>query len=112
MNPVDAYFQTFPPEVKDRLQRIRELCFALAPAAGESIRYHMAAFEVGAQHLYVAGYKNHIGLYAVYSGSELEEEIAAWRAKGTRDTLHFPHKHPLPMDLIRKIILAKIQPPA
>jgi uncharacterized protein YdhG (YjbR/CyaY superfamily) len=77
------------------------------PDTTESIRYNMPAYKVGKQYLYFAAYKKHIGFYPVYRQTEIENEIAAYRAKGTKDSLHFLHHKPLPNELIKKIIELK-----
>jgi uncharacterized protein YdhG (YjbR/CyaY superfamily) len=107
MNNVERYIAQFEPEVKDRLNVLRQLFFELVPDTEESIRYNMPAFTVGKHHLYFAAYKKHIGFYPVYGLPEIEEQIAPFRAKGTKDSLHFPHNKPLPVELIKEIIRAK-----
>lgn len=67
----------------------------------------MPAFKVGKHHLYFAAYKNHIGFYPVYGLTELEEQLTRYRAKGTKDSLHFKHNEPLPFALIQEIIRLK-----
>lgn len=107
MNNVERYIAQFEPEVKDRLTVLRQLFFEVVPDTEESIRYNMPAFTVGKHHLYFAAYKKHIGFYPVYDLPEIEEQIAPFRAKGTKDSLHFPHNKPLPVELIKEIIRSK-----
>jgi uncharacterized protein YdhG (YjbR/CyaY superfamily) len=104
---VDVYIDTQPPEIAVRLASIRELFHAVLPNTEESIRYDMPAFKVGGDHLYMSAYKNHIGMYPMYGISELDSEMLPYRGKGTKDALHFSHIDQLPLDLIRKIIIAK-----
>ena len=107
MNEVEKYIACCPPEVQEKLQILRALFFELLPDTDESIRYGMPSYKVGGQHLYFAAYKNHIGFYPVYAMSEIEAEITEFRAKRTKDTLHFSLKKPLPVDLIKRIIKLK-----
>lgn len=107
MNEVEQYIAQFEPEVKDRLTTLRQLFFEILPTTEESIRYKMPAFTVGKHHLYFAAYKKHIGFYPVYGLPEIEEQVAPYRAKGTKDSLHFPHNKPLPVEVIRAIIKAR-----
>ncbi len=90
MNGVEKYISQFEPDIRERLVLLRELFFATVPGTEESIRYNMPAYKVGKHHLYFAAYKKHIGFYPVYGLPELEEEIAPYKAKGTKDSLHFP----------------------
>lgn len=108
MNAVQQYISQFEPDTRERLSVLRQLFFEVNPGTEESIRYNMPAFTVGKSHLYFAAYKKHIGFYPVYGLPELEEEITPFRAKGTKDSLHFPHNRPLPQDLIRRIIQLKM----
>ena len=104
MNKIDNYISQFEPEIQDRL---RVLFFEVLPETKESIRYNMPAYTVGSYHLYFAAYKNHIGFYPVTGLTELKEEISMYKAEKTKDSMHFPHSKPLPLTLIRKIILLK-----
>lgn len=107
MNEVEQYIAQFEPEIKDRLITLRQLFFEVLPGTEESLRYKMPAFTVGKHHLYFAAYKKHIGFYPVYGLTEIEDQVAAYRAKGTKDSLHFPHNKPLPVELIKDIIRLK-----
>ena len=107
MNNVAIYISNFEPKIQNRLKILKELFFEIIPDIEESIRYNMPAFKVGKHHLYFAGYKNYIGFYPIYGLPEIEKELSGYRAKGTKDTLHFYHKYPLPIDLIKKIIQLK-----
>ncbi|GCC51447.1 DUF1801 domain-containing protein [Chryseotalea sanaruensis] len=107
MNPVDEYIKAFPATVQERLITIRQLFFQLSPNVEESIRYKMPAYKVGKHHLYFAAYKKHIGMYPVYGLGELEKEIKSYRAKNTKDSIHFLHSEALPIQLIKSIIIEK-----
>ena len=86
---------------------LRKLFFDVLPETVESIRYKMPAYKVGNYYLYFAAYKKHIGFYPVYGLTEIEEEISIYRAKNTKDSLHFMHNELLPSELIKKIINLK-----
>lgn len=106
-NNIDDYISAFPSEIKQRLTQIRETIIATFPNAEESIRYAMPAFKLNREHLYISGYKKHIGMYPVYGMESLEKELAIYRGKGTKDSLHFPHDQKLPLALIKKIVKLK-----
>lgn len=107
MNPVDQYIKAFPETIQERLITLRQLFFQLIPNGEESIRYKMPAYKVGKHHLYFAAYKKHIGMYPVYGLGDLEKEIKNYRAKKTKDSIHFLHSEELPIELIKTIIIAK-----
>lgn len=104
---IGEYIKAQPKEVAERLTIIRKLFHDTLPNTEESIRYDMPAFTVGGDHLYISGYKDHIGIYPMYGIPELDEEMLPYRGKGTKDALHFKHSESLPLDLIKRIILAK-----
>ena len=107
MNEVELYISQFEPEIQSRLEILRQLFFEVLPDTEESIRYKMPAFKVGKHHLYFAAYKKHIGFYPVYGLTEIEGEVSKYRAKKTKDSLHFMLDKPLPIELIKKIITLK-----
>jgi uncharacterized protein YdhG (YjbR/CyaY superfamily) len=104
MTEVEKYILQFNPEVQEKLNALRKVFFEVLPYVTESMRYNMPAFKVGKHHLYFAAYKKHIGFYPVYGMPELEEKISAYRAKNTKDSLHFMLDKPLPIALIKTII--------
>lgn len=107
MNEVDQYINEFDAEIQAKLSVLRQLFFEVCPGCEESMRYNMPAYKVGKQQLYFAAYKKHIGFYPVYGLPELEEQLTEFRAKKTKDSLHFMHNKPLPIDLIKEIIKQK-----
>lgn len=104
---VDDYISIQPPDIANRLEKIRAIFHEILPDTEESIRYELPAFTVGGYHLYMSAYKNHIGMYPMYGLPELNEEMEPYRGKGTKDALHFKHDEPVPYELIRKIIQVK-----
>jgi uncharacterized protein YdhG (YjbR/CyaY superfamily) len=106
-NTIEAYIAGFSAEVQARLLQIQNVFKETYPHVEESIRYGIPCFQVGKEHLYMAAYKKHIGLYPMYGLEHLEDELILYRGKNTKDALHFPHSQELPFELITKIILAK-----
>ena len=107
MIEVEKYIQQFEPSVQEKLNTLRQVFFELLPGTEGSIRYKMPAFKVDKHHLYFAAYKKHIGFYPVYGLTEIEDEVSEYRAKNTKDSLHFMFDRPLPIELIKKIIKIK-----
>lgn len=116
---VDEYIAGFPPEVADRLSRIRDVIVASVERANggtppeEKIRYGIAAVMLGGRYaLHYAGWKKHIGLYPVPALDQpLEAEIAPYRAE--KDTVVLPHNRSVPYELIGQVadaIVAKRTP--
>ena len=107
MTEVEKYIQQFEPDVQDKLNTLRQLFFEVLPDTEECIRYNMPAYKVRKNYLYFAAYKKHIGFYPVYDLTEIEDKISMYRAKKTKDTLHFMLDKPLPKEIIKKVIELK-----
>ena len=106
-NSVDDYISQFPHDIQSRLIQIREVFKKAFAGVEETIRYGMPAFKLGKEYLYIAAYKNHIGMYPMYNLDQIENELSGFRGKGTKDALHFSHAQPLPLALIEKIVIEK-----
>ncbi len=104
---IDDYISGFPGDIKLRLTQIRKAIKEAVPGAEESIRYGMPAFKLSKEHIYISAYKRHIGMYPMYGMESLEEELAIYRGKGTKDALHFSYEEELPLMLIKKIVKMK-----
>jgi len=107
-NEVDAYIRNFPPEIQRRMQAIRQTIRKAAPDAEECISYAIPAYKLNGPLVYFAGFKNHIGFYPVPSGIKaFEKELATYHS--SKATVQFPHKDPIPLDLIGRIVKYRMQ---
>lgn len=104
MNPIDQYIESFPPEVQTHLRKIRALILEIAPDAEEGMAYGMPGYKTqGKPLVYFAGYKNHIGLYALPTGhAAFAAELAGY--KQGKGSVQFPLDKPIPFDLIERVI--------
>ena len=105
---IDQYIEAAPPEVRPILKRIRQTVRAAAPEAAEVISYRMPAFKLHGILIYFAAFKNHIGLFPPVSGDPKLVKAAA-RYAGEKGNLRFPLDEPIPYDLIRRIVLHRVQ---
>lgn len=105
---VDEYIASFPPDVQEVLQRVREAIRSAVPDAQEKIRYDIAAVMVDPTHaIHFAGWKKHVGVYPVPQlEGELEEQIAPYRA--AKDSANFLYARPIPYDLIERVAAAVV----
>jgi len=101
---IDEYIATFPDNVQEIMQTLRETIKAAAPGAGEKISYNMPTFTLNGKYLvYFAGWKNHIAFYGAPRGNpEIEEDLSPYESGA--GTLQFPYNKPIPFDLITKIV--------
>jgi uncharacterized protein YdhG (YjbR/CyaY superfamily) len=106
---VEDYILSFPTEVQERLQLVRQLIKENAPEAMESISYGMPAYKLNNKPLvYFAGYSRHIGLYATSTGhKQFKDELSVY--KQGKGSVQFPLNQPLPMDLIARIVQFRVQ---
>jgi|SRR6218665_151758 len=103
---IDEYIAALDGQPKERIITIREAIHTAFPETEESIRYDMPAFSLNGTYIYVAAFRQHTGMYGAYAPGELEEQINPYKGKGTKNSLHFTYKEPLPTELIIKIIQA------
>src|SRR5512140_3207743 len=86
---IDEYIDTFPEDVKDILNNIRQTIKDAAPEAEEDIKYQMPTFVLHGNLVHFAAFKHHIGFYPTPSGTEtFKKELSAYKtAKGS---IQFP----------------------
>ena len=105
---IDEYIAGFPPEIQQLLEQIRTTIRAAAPDAEETISYQMPTFRLQGNLVHFAAFKNHIGFYPTPTGiEEFKEELSAY--KGSKGAVQFPLDKPMPLDLIRRIVLFRVQ---
>jgi len=105
---IDQYIAAFPPDVQEKLEKIRETIRKAAPKAEEAISYMIPTFKLHGNLVHFAAYKKHIGFYPAPRGKEeFKEELAAY--EGGKGTVQFPLDKPIPYALIRKIVKFRVQ---
>jgi uncharacterized protein YdhG (YjbR/CyaY superfamily) len=106
---IDEYIKSFPNDVQVILEKIRQTIRDSAPEAIETISYQMPTFKLRGKNLvHFAGYKNHVGFYPTPSGIvAFEKELSKYRTG--KGTIQFKLDQPLPFDLIRKVVVARVK---
>lgn len=105
---VDAYIREFPPEVQEKLEAMRLTIREAAPDAVEIISYQMPTLYLNGNLVHFAAFKHHIGFYPAPSGIEaFREELAAY--KGAKGSVQFPMDEPLPLELVRRIVVFRVE---
>jgi len=108
MNEVGEYISGFPAEIQEKLSKIRSLIFETAPQVSERINWGMPSYYLNGRTLFhFAGFKKHIGFYPTAEGvTAFSEKLLDYKtAKGT---VQFSLNKPLPLDLIREIIIYRV----
>lgn len=106
---INEYIETFPEEVQGKLRRMRQTIQKAAPGAVEAISYQMPTFKLNGKNLvHFAAFKNHIGFYPAPSGIQaFEDELSSY--KSAKGSVRFPMDQPVPYDLVRQIVLARVK---
>ncbi len=107
-NSIDEYIASFPKDVQKILEELRGTIKAAAPEAKETISYQIPTFTLNGKYLiYFAGWKNHISIYPIPTGSDAFNKEISQYVEG-KGTLKFPIDKPLPLKLITKIVKLKV----
>ena len=106
---VDRYLAAAEPEARARLERIREIGLALAPGATDVISYQMPALRFENRGLvWYAAFRHHVSLFPASDAvkAALDADIEPYLSG--RGTIRFRHRDPLPEDLVRRFVQARI----
>ncbi len=105
---IDEYISAYPPDVQEKLEKIRAVIRANAPAAQEKISYQMPTFYLNGNLVHFAAFKNHIGFYPTPTGiEEFASELAKY--KGAKGSVQFPLSEDPPYDLIARMVRFRVQ---
>ncbi|MDR1557161.1 MAG: DUF1801 domain-containing protein [Tannerellaceae bacterium] len=100
---IDAYIAGFPEAVQERMNLIRKTIHEAAPGACEKISWRMPTFTIKKTLVHFAAFKNHIGFFPGPVAIEVfAEELSAY--KTGKEIIQFPHKKPIPTELISRIV--------
>lgn len=100
---VEEYLASFPPEVREVLERIREIALAAVPGGEDAIRYDIGTVIAdGRSVVHYAGWKQHVSLYPEPADEALAVDLAPYSAG--KGTLKFPLSEPIPYDLVRRVV--------
>ena len=108
MTPIDEYISTFPLEIRNILENIREIIRQEAPEAIEKISYQMPTFYLNGNLIHFAAFKKHIGLYPTPDGIiPFSQRLAQY--KTSKGAIQFPLDKPIPYELIRDITRYRVE---
>lgn len=106
---IDEYIAMQPEAFQPTLHELRSIIRSAAPQATELISYQVPSFK---WHYMLVGFgvsKKFCSLYPMSSTltKKLADELRGMRVSGT--TLHFTPGEPLPVDMIKRIVLIRMQ---
>jgi uncharacterized protein YdhG (YjbR/CyaY superfamily) len=106
---VDEYIAHAPIQFRGILSNLRAAIRAAAPNAQELINYRIPSYKLNGSLVHFAAFKDHCSFITV-SKTPLQlyrEELKPFRISGT--TIHFTPQKPLPPELVKKIVLARVE---
>jgi uncharacterized protein YdhG (YjbR/CyaY superfamily) len=105
---VEEYIRNVPDEVRGKLELLRKVIIEAVPKQTiEKISYGMPFYEYQGRLVYFGLARNHIGLYIPPPIiEEHKQELKEY--KTAKSAIQFPLKDDLPIDLIKKLIKARI----
>lgn len=106
---IDEYIASFPPDVQEKLRRIRAVIRGVAPDAEEAIRYGIPTFRLDNTNLvHFAAFKNHLSFFPTSSGVEkFQRELSPYPV--SKGTIQFPLDKTVPYDLVERIARFRVE---
>ncbi len=105
---IDEYILSFPKNVQNILQELRQVIRETAPEAEEAISYQMPAFRLNGILVYFAAFKNHISFFPTSSAiEEFKEKLSPYEI--SKGTVRFPMNEPIPFDLIKEMLRFRVK---
>lgn len=105
---IDEYILQFSQELQGKLNRIRTVIKEAAPNASEKISYGMPTFYLDGNLVHFAAFKQHIGFYPTPSAVDFfKDELKSY--KTSKGAIQFPYNKPIPYELIKKIVLFRVE---
>ncbi len=104
---IDEYLAGYTGEKRTRMDGLRALILSCSPDITEKIAWGMPTFVLGGNLVHFSAGLRHIGLHpspeimAVFAG-----RLAGY--KYSKGTLQLPDDKPLPWDLVREMVRARI----
>jgi uncharacterized protein YdhG (YjbR/CyaY superfamily) len=105
---VDEYFESVPKDMRAALNKIRETIKTAAPDADEVIRHGMPAFRQNGMLVYYAAFRDHCSFFAGSARVRRQFSAELKPFEAGKGTLHFTPEHPLPADLVTRIVKARV----
>ncbi|HEY5169346.1 MAG TPA: DUF1801 domain-containing protein [Thermoleophilia bacterium] len=106
---IDEYLRAVDEPKRGTLQALRRTILEIVPDAEQGISYRVPAFRIrGKVVAGFAAFKDHLS-YLPFSGSvlgQLGDELRDYTM--TKSALHFPVDHPLPKEIVRKLIAVRL----
>jgi uncharacterized protein YdhG (YjbR/CyaY superfamily) len=103
------FLATLEPQFRPCLTQLRELIISIVPDAEETFSYQVHCFKYIYMLVGIGTTKQYCSLYTMSSKlvKQIKSELKGYKISGM--TLHFNPDEPLPVDIITRIVLARVQ---
>jgi len=109
MKTVSDYIAAAPANTRKHLRQIRQVIRRTVPGVTERISYRIPTFDLDGKYLlYMAAFKNHVGVYPVTSGMKAKYAKTLEPYRSGAATLRFAPDRPLPLGLIAKVAKQRV----
>ena len=106
---VDAHIAALPAERRTAMEALRRTVNAAAPGAVETIAYQMPALRLEGRFLIsYAAFKAHYSLFPASEAVMVAIGEALMPYLAGKGTIRFPADQPLPLDLVRRVVQARV----
>jgi len=107
---VSEYLAATPPKARTALRQLRAAIKAAAPGITERISYRIPTFDLdGRRLLYIAAFKDHVGLYPVTAAMVARHGAAFAPYRSGKGTLRFTLDTPIPTDLVAELAKTRVE---
>ncbi len=105
---IKTYIEELPENIQNVLQQVYNAAKEVLPGTEETISYGMPTFKLDGKNIvHFAAFKNHIGFYPTPDGiNEFQKELSQY--KGAKGSVQFPLDKPIPLDLIKRMTLFRL----
>ncbi len=109
MNEVEKYLMALPDEQRVVLEKLRQTILSVAKGAEEKISYGMPTVYYKGNLVHYAAFTNHMSLFgaSAFMTKELKDELDGY--KTSKGTIQFTVEKPLPVNLVKRIVKARMQ---
>ena len=110
LKPADipSYMNAAPSAVQEKLRAMHECILKAAPGATEGLKWGMPMYSYQKILVTFAVFKTHIGFYPMPSAIQAFA-TSITRYKTAQGSIQFPLDEPLPLNLIRKMVLFRVK---
>ncbi len=107
---IDEYIESFPKNIADNLQHLRQAIREAAPNAEEGISYNIPVFKQNGYIVWFAAFRDHVSLYPTMSGIKMfEKALPPYLGKKTKGTIQFSLPEKIPLVLVKKIVKFRVK---